>query len=78
MESPTQPMSHPHFRAGTVHGLDIASQSLFKFAQQIRANDTKGYSERKAIINVLHEIHNELVAEMEKANGNANQSPRVD
>jgi hypothetical protein len=72
------PTSHPNFRAGMIHGLDIASQSLFKFACQIKDDDTKGHSERKAIINVLHEIHREFEAEMEKVNGNANQSPRVD
>jgi len=54
--------------AGTIHGLDIASQTLYEFARRIKDDRDRGFSERKAIVNVLNEIHSEFVAEMEKAN----------
>jgi len=59
--------------AGTIHGLDIASQTLYEFARRIKDDQTRGFSERKAIVNVLNEIHQEFMAEMEKANDPENQ-----
>lgn len=80
MESPEKPIEFPNAsaRAGFIVGLDFCSQVLWKFALRIKDDDTRGFSERKAIVEVLNEIHKEFVAEMEKANGNTNQSPRID
>lgn len=58
-------------------GLDLCSQVLWKFALRIKDDQSRGFSERKAIVEVLNEIHKEFLAEMEKANGNANQSAGV-
>ena len=79
-ESPEKPIEFPSAsaRAGFMVGLDLCSQVLWKFALRIKDDQTRGFSERKAIVEVLNEIHTEFVAEMEKANGNANQSTGVD
>jgi len=78
-ESPSQPIEFPNAsaRAGFMVGLDLCTQVLWKFALRIKDDQTRGFSERKAIVEVLNEIHKEFVAEMEKANGNANKSPRI-
>lgn len=55
-------------RAGFIVGLDLCSQVLWKFAVRIKDDQTQGFSERRAIVEVLNEIHKEFVAEMEKAN----------
>jgi len=60
--------------AGTIHGLDIASQTLYEFARRIKDDQTRGFSERKAIVEVLNEIHKEFVVEMEKASAKSSQS----
>lgn len=80
MVSPEKPIEFPNAsaRAGFVVGLDLCSQVLWKFALCIKDDDTRGFSERKAIVNVLNEIHSEFIVEMEKANGNANQSTGID
>ena len=70
MESPEKPIIAKAVVASTIHGLDIASQTLYQFALRIKDDQTRGFSERKAIVAVLNEIHTEFVAEMEKANGN--------
>lgn len=79
MESPEKSIEFPNAsaRAGFLVGLDLCSQVLWKFALRIKDDDTRGFSERKAIVNVLNEIHSEFVAEMEKANVNANQSAGI-
>ena len=76
MESPEKPIEFPNAsaRAGFLVGLDLCSQVLWKFAVHIKDDQTKGHSERKAIINVLNEIHSEFVAEMEKANAKPSES----
>lgn len=78
-ESPSQPIEFPNAsaRAGFMVGLDLCTQVLWKFALRIKDDQTRGFSERKAIVEVLNEIHKEFVTEMEKANGNPNQSPRI-
>lgn len=67
-ESPSQPIEFPNAsaRAGFMVGLDLCTQVLWKFALRIKDDDTRGFSERKAIVEVLNEIHKEFV--MEKAN----------
>jgi hypothetical protein len=77
MESPEKPIIAKAVAAGIIHGLDIASQTLYEFARRIKDDQTRGFSERRAIVEVLNEIHKEFVAEMEKANGNADQSAGV-
>ena len=70
MEPTPKPVIAKALTAGTIHGLDTASQTLYQFALRIKDDQTRGFSERKAIVAVLNEIHTEFVAEMEKANGN--------
>ncbi len=77
MESPEKPIIAKAVAAGTIYGLCIASQTLYEFARRIKDDQTRGFSERKAIVEVLNEIHKEFVVEMEKANGNADQSAGV-
>jgi len=67
-EPPEKPIIAKAVLAGTIHGLDIASQTLWKFALRIKDDQSRGFSERKAIVEVLNEIHKEFVTEMEKAN----------
>ncbi len=50
-------------------GLDLCTQVLWKFALRIKDDQTRAFSERKAIVNVLNKIHQEFMAEMEKING---------
>jgi len=71
-EPPEKPIEFPNAsaKAGFLVGLDLCSQVLWKFALRIKDDQTRGFSERKAIVEVLNEIHKEFVAEMEKANGN--------
>lgn len=78
MESPEKPIIAKAVVAGTIHGLDIASQTLYEFARRIKDDQSRGFSERRVIVEVLNEIHKEFVVEMEKANGNADQSAGVD
>ena len=61
-------------RAGFMVGLDLCSQVLWKFALRIKDDQTRGFSERRAIVEVLNEIHKEFVVEMEKANAKSSQS----
>ena len=77
MVTPKKPIIAKAVLAGTIHGLDIASQTLFEFARRIKDDQSRGFSERRAIVEVLNEIHKEFVVEMEKTNGNANQSTGV-
>ena len=76
MVSPEKPIEFPNAsaRAGFLVGLDLCSQVLWKFALRIKNDDTRGFSERKAIVNVLNEIHSEFIVEMEKANALPSQS----
>ncbi len=76
MVTPSQSLEFPNAsaKAGFLVGLDLCSQVLWKFAVHIKDDQTKGHSERKAIINVLNEIHSEFVAEMEKANAKPSES----
>lgn len=69
MESPEKPIIAKAVLAGTIHGLDIASQTLYEFALRIKDDQSRGFSERKAIVNVLNKIHQEFMVEMEKING---------
>jgi hypothetical protein len=78
MESPEKPIIAKAVVASTIHGLDIASQTLYEFARRIKDDQTRGFSERRAIVEVLNEIHKEFVVEMEKINGNANKSAGID
>lgn len=68
-EPPEKPIIAKAVLAGTIHGLDIASQTLWKFALRIKDDQSRVFSERKAIVNVLNKIHQEFMAEMEKING---------
>lgn len=61
-------------RAGFMVGLDLCSQVLWKFALRIKDDQTRGFSERRAIVEVLNEIRKEFVVEMEKANAKSSQS----
>lgn len=63
-------------RAGFTVGLNLCSQVLWKFALRIKDDDTRGFSERKAIVEVLNEIHREFVAEMEKASAKPSESSK--
>ncbi len=74
-ESPEKPIEFPNAsaRAGFVVGLDLCSQVLWKFAVRIKDDQSRGFSERRAIVNVLNKIHQEFMAEMEKANDPENQ-----
>jgi len=76
MESPEKPIEFPNAsaKAGFLVGLDLCSQVLWKFALRIKDDDTRGFSERKAIVNVLNEIHSEFIVEMEKANAKPSES----
>ena len=71
MVSPEKPIEFPNAsaRAGFVVGLDFCSQVLWKFAVRIKDDQSRGFSERRAIVNVLNKIHQEFMAEMEKING---------
>lgn len=73
MVTPEKPIIAKAVLAGTIHGLDIASQTLFEFARRIKDDQSRGFSERKAIVNVLNKIHQEFMAEMEKINDPENQ-----
>ena len=77
-ENVTVELPNASVRAGFLVGLDLCSQVLWKFAVKIKDDQSQGYSERLAIIKVLHLIHDEIKVEMEKFNGNSNQSTRVD
>ena len=74
MVTPKKPIIAKAVLAGTIHGLDIASQTLFEFARRIKDDQSRGFSERKAIVNVLNEIHSEFIVEMEKANAKPSES----
>lgn len=75
MESPEKPIEFPNAsaKAGFLVGLDLCSQVLYKFAVRIKDDQSRGFSERKAIVNVLNKIHQEFMAEMEKINDPENQ-----
>jgi len=79
-ESPSQPIEFPNAsaRAGFIVGLNLCSKVLWDTAVRIKDDKEQGFSERIAIIKVLHLIHDEIKVEMEKFNGNSNQSTRVD
>ena len=67
----------PSARAGYALGLAMCSKVLWDTAVNIKEDQSQGFSERLAIVKVLKEIHEQIQAEVEKINGNANQSPRV-
>jgi len=74
MVAPEKPIIAKAAAAGTVHDLDIASRTLYEFARRIKDDQTRGFSERRAIVEVLNEIHKEFVVEMEKASAKSSQS----
>ena len=78
MVTTQEPISDARLRTGLLLGLEIASRTLWDTAVRIKDDKDQGYSERIAIIKVLHLIHDEIKTEMEKINGNPNQSTRVD
>ena len=67
----------PNARAGYVLALGMCSKVLWETAVNIKNDQSQGFSERLAIVKVLKEIHEQIQAEVEKINVNANQSPRV-
>jgi len=73
-ESPEKPIIAKAVAAGTIYGLCIASQTLYEFARRIKDDQTRGFSERKAIVEVLNEIHKEFVVETEKASALPSES----
>ena len=54
MESPSQPLSDARIRTGLMLGLEIASRTLWDTAVRIKDDKDQGYSERIAIIKILH------------------------
>lgn len=79
MEPAQEPLNlpNPSAKAGFIVGLELCSKVLWETANRIKDDPTQGYSERLAVIVVLREIHDQIKAEMEKINGDANKSPRV-
>lgn len=75
-EPPEKPIEFPNAsaKAGFLVGLDLCSQVLWKFALRIKDDQSRAFSERKAIVEVLNEIHKEFVVEMEKANAKPSES----
>ena len=69
---------NPSAKAGFLVGLELCSKVLWDTSVRIKDDKEQGFSERIAIIKVLHLIHDEIKVEMEKFNGNSNQSTRVD
>ena len=67
----------PSAKAGYALGLAMCSKVLWETAVNIKEDQSQGFSERLAIVKVLKEIHEQIQAEVEKINVNANQSPRV-
>ena len=67
----------PSARAGYALGLAMCSKVLWDTAIKIKDDPAQGFSERLAIVKVLKEIHEQIQAEVEKINGNPNQSSRV-
>ena len=70
-------LPNPSAKAGFIIGLELCSKVLWETANLIKDDPNQGYSERLAVIVVLREIHDQIKAEMEKINGDANKSPRV-
>ena len=79
MEPTQEPLNlpNPSAKAGFIIGLELCSKVLWETANRIKDDPNQGYSERLAVIVVLREIHDQIKAEMEKINGDANKSPRV-
>ena len=69
---------NPSAKAGFLVGLELCSKVLWDTAVNIKDDQFQGFSERLAIVKVLKEIHEQIQAEVEKINGNSNQSTRVD
>jgi len=67
----------PNARAGYALGLGMCSKVLWDTAIKIKDDQSQGFSERLAIVKVLKEIHEQIQAEVEKINGNTNQSSRI-
>ena len=67
----------PSARAGYVLGLSMCSKVLWDTSTNIKDDPSQGFSERLAIVKVLKEIHEQIQAEVEKVNGNANQSSGI-
>ena len=78
MVTTQEPLSDARIRTGLLLGLEIASRTLWDTAVRIKDDKEQGFSELIEIIKVLHLIHDEIKVEMEKFNGNSNQSTRVD
>ena len=66
MVTTQEPLSDARIRTGLLLGLEIASRTLWDTAVSIKDDSNQGYSERIAIIKVLHLIHDEIKTEMEK------------
>ena len=64
-------------KVGFIMGLELCSRVLWDTATRISEDQSQAHSERLAIVKVLKEIHDQIKAEMEKINGNPNQSPRI-
>lgn len=77
MVTTQEPLSDARIRTGLLLGLEIASRTLWDTAVRIKDDKEQGFSERIAIIKVLHLIHDEIKVEMEKFNGNANKSAGI-
>ena len=75
MESPSQSISDARIRTGLMLGLEIASRTLWDTAVRIKDDKDQGYSERIAIIKILHLIHDEIKTEMEKFIAKPSQPP---
>ena len=77
-ENITVDLPNASARAGYALGLGMCSKVLWDTAVNIKDDQSQGFSERLAIVKVLKEIHEQIQAEVEKINGNANKSTRVD
>ena len=75
MESPSQSISDARIRTGLMLSLEIASRTLWDTAVRIKDDKDQGYSERIAIIKILHLIHDEIKTEMEKFIAKPSQPP---
>ena len=68
---------NPSAKAGFLVGLELCSKVLWDTAVKIKDDQSQGFSERLAVIVILREIHDQIKVEMEKINGDANKSPRI-
>jgi hypothetical protein len=77
-ENITVDLPNASARAGYALGLGMCSKVLWDTAVNIKDDQSQGFSERLAIVKVLKEIHEQIQAEVEKINGNANKSAGID